>query len=918
MTGVTAIVVSHDGRRWLPLVLRRLAEQTHPPRRVLAVDAGSTDDSAGLLKEALGDTAVLALPHGTGYAAALRAGLEALPGEPDDLVWLLHDDSAPAPDALEALVASAEAHPEASFLGPKLREWPDLRRLLEVGVTVSGTGRRETGLERGEHDQGQHDVEREVLAVGTAGMLARRGALERLGLDHGLPVTWVDLDLGWRAARAGLTTRTVPAAVVFHADASHLGLRHPDRSRGSRTRTDRAGATRTLLASSSAAVVPLVALRLLLGSVLRALGLLLVRAPGEAVGDLAGVLAVLLRPDRLWRARRWRRATASVRAREVRPLLAPWWTPYRHGLDELTEIGSALSAATGLSRRGPDDGLGSRVRRSPAFWTVLVLTAVSLWAGRDLWSTGPVGGALLPAPDGASDLWALYGESVHRVGGGSDVPAPPYLPPLALLGTVLGSVVDGAPAAVMAVMLLCVPLAGVGGARFLRRADVSARVAAWGGGTYAVLLVTGGAWTQGRLGTLVAAVVLPWLASSALRMARATSGDERWRAAWAVAVWLALGAAFAPMLWALVSLVAVLLLVPVLLVRSWRRVAPVLLVPSVGAAALLVPWSASIWTWQGVSALLLEAGTPRSDLLPGLDTVDVLTGHAGTGAAPAWVAAGLAVVAALALLRAESRGRVLTCWSVALLGSGAVVLLAGVAVPDRVGVDGTRVWLGLPLLLAQAAWVAAVAFAASGVRASLSGRSFGWRQPLGLVAGLVAAALPVAGLAWWAVSAPGDELGVTASDELPAYMVDAADRDPSALTLVLRGDRDDLTYELAPGHTLTLGEDAVLSPVAETADRTEAVTTLVTAPGDLAGSDLAAQYVYAPAPVDGDLTAVLDATAGLRPSASGGLDGRAWQVDAGNPPGSESGDDSRPWLLAAQGALLLVALVLAGPGRRRR
>ena len=92
-------------------------------------------------------------------------------------IWILHDDSTPAPDALEHLLAAAAEHPEADLLGPKLREWPSLRRLLEVGVTISGTGRRETGLERGEYDQGQHDDVRRVLAVNSAGLLVRREAL---------------------------------------------------------------------------------------------------------------------------------------------------------------------------------------------------------------------------------------------------------------------------------------------------------------------------------------------------------------------------------------------------------------------------------------------------------------------------------------------------------------------------------------------------------------------------------------------------------------------------------------------------------------------------------------------------------------------------------------------------------------------
>ena len=105
---------------------------------------------------------------------ARRARAPRPTGADTEWVWLLHDDANPPPDALAALLAAAAADPDADVLGPKLREWPSLQRLLELGVTISGTGRRETGLERGEYDQGQHDDVRHVLAVNTAGMLVRR------------------------------------------------------------------------------------------------------------------------------------------------------------------------------------------------------------------------------------------------------------------------------------------------------------------------------------------------------------------------------------------------------------------------------------------------------------------------------------------------------------------------------------------------------------------------------------------------------------------------------------------------------------------------------------------------------------------------------------------------------------------------
>ena len=174
---VTALLVSHDGARWLPAVLDGLEGQSRRPDRVVAVDTGSSDNGPDLLRERLGVECVHSAPPRTSYGEAVATGLRTLPpADESEWVWLLHDDSAPAPRALEVLLDAAAANPSVDVLGPKLREWPSLRRLLEVGVTISGTGRRETGLERGEYDQGQHDQIHEVLAVNTAGMLVRRDA----------------------------------------------------------------------------------------------------------------------------------------------------------------------------------------------------------------------------------------------------------------------------------------------------------------------------------------------------------------------------------------------------------------------------------------------------------------------------------------------------------------------------------------------------------------------------------------------------------------------------------------------------------------------------------------------------------------------------------------------------------------------
>ena len=219
---VTAIVVSHDGEVWLPAVLTTLARQTRPVNLVVGVDNASQDSSSSVLRESLGSDALVELEANDGFGAAAAAGFASVaarqPTLPDDVVhwvWLLHDDSAPDPTCLERLLQVADEHPSADVLGPKILGWHDRRLLLEVGVSIDGDGRRVTGLERREHDQGQHDGVRDVMAVSSAGMLIRQDVWEELsGVVPRLPLYGDDVDCCWRVHRAGERVLVAPDGVI--------------------------------------------------------------------------------------------------------------------------------------------------------------------------------------------------------------------------------------------------------------------------------------------------------------------------------------------------------------------------------------------------------------------------------------------------------------------------------------------------------------------------------------------------------------------------------------------------------------------------------------------------------------------------------------------------------------------------------
>ncbi|MBN9373962.1 MAG: glycosyltransferase, partial [Cellulomonas sp.] len=151
---VTAVVVTAGLTRYLPTTLTALAAQTRRPVRVLVVDVGGPDGVPELLDEAFAAAPPGPMPRLTRTTAAgvatfgraVSAGLAtmdlALQEQATPWVWLLHDDSAPAPDALAELVRAVGRAPSVVLAGSKQRTWTDPERLLEVGVRTTPWGRR--------------------------------------------------------------------------------------------------------------------------------------------------------------------------------------------------------------------------------------------------------------------------------------------------------------------------------------------------------------------------------------------------------------------------------------------------------------------------------------------------------------------------------------------------------------------------------------------------------------------------------------------------------------------------------------------------------------------------------------------------------------------------------------------------------
>ncbi|MFC8191169.1 glycosyltransferase [Cellulomonas sp. NPDC057328] len=565
-TPVTAVVVTHGRTGYLATTLRALAAQTRRPFRVLLVDVaerapGAPDPQLGaLLDDAFAATpapvprlATVSAPGARSFGDAVVAGLallaEAVDERPTAWLWLLHDDSAPAPAALAQLVKTVGHAPSVAVAGCKQRTWTEPERLLEVGLRTTRSGRRVTDVEAGELDQGQHDGRTDVLGVGVAGALVRRDVWDALGgTDAALGPFGDGLDLSRRARLAGHRVVVVPTAVVRHAQAAYHGLR-PVRGPGTGASApagadarevdldgdgepDAADPTRSFaarrrallhsrLAGAPLPLLPLVVLMTLAAGTLRALGQLAVKQPRLAVAEVRVALGALLRPAAVVRARRRARASRVLPRRTLRPLQATWRDVWRQGRDRRLarrEARRVVQAPSELELRELA-ALATRRRGTLAVVAAVLLavTAVALGGlvGPVLGGAQLVGPALARATTDLADVWSAA--TSGWVAGGLGAPGP--ADPLLLVLLPLAAVLDGSLAAAVGVVVLGgVLLSGLGAWAAAGAATRSVGVRAWAAVVWALapalLLAVG----SGRVGAVLAHAALPWVA---LGLARA-------------------------------------------------------------------------------------------------------------------------------------------------------------------------------------------------------------------------------------------------------------------------------------------------------------------------------------------------------------------------------------------------------------
>ncbi len=212
-SAASVVVVNWNGRPFLETCLLALSRQTLAGFECVVVDNGSTDGSDDWIQHSAPWVAVLANDDNVGFAEASNQGIAASSGK---YIALLNNDAVPEPEWLEQLLQVAESDTSVGMVASQVTFAHDPAKLDSAGIEVDALGvawNRHLGMPASDDGSGPVEV---FGPSGSAALLRRRMVNEIGAFDARYFAYYEDVDLAWRAQRAGWRCLYAPKARVQH------------------------------------------------------------------------------------------------------------------------------------------------------------------------------------------------------------------------------------------------------------------------------------------------------------------------------------------------------------------------------------------------------------------------------------------------------------------------------------------------------------------------------------------------------------------------------------------------------------------------------------------------------------------------------------------------------------------------------
>jgi GT2 family glycosyltransferase len=208
---VACIILNWNGWQNTIECLQALDECTYPELAIIVVDNGSTDDSVPKIRAAHAGVLLLESGANLGFAGGNNVGIRHALAHGAEYLWLLNNDTKPAPKALSALVAKALTDRKIGAVASicyyadapsTVQAWAGARVNLWIGYGPLATE---------PHEDNWFD------SLNGTSMLVSRSAIEDAGLlDEGFFLYWEDTEFCLRLRKRGWRLAAAPDSHVLH------------------------------------------------------------------------------------------------------------------------------------------------------------------------------------------------------------------------------------------------------------------------------------------------------------------------------------------------------------------------------------------------------------------------------------------------------------------------------------------------------------------------------------------------------------------------------------------------------------------------------------------------------------------------------------------------------------------------------
>jgi len=664
---------------------------------------------------------------------------------------------------------------------------------------------------------------------------------------------------------------------------------------------DRRNAALVLLANSSWWILPWVAIQLLFTSLGRAILYLLAKLPGYAADEIAAIGLLIFKPSDLIKSRRYRKSSRVLTARVIKPFIPNRSIQIRtifgrissslSGLFKSSKQEIAVASPSSYSDIGvidesfdeidfPAKQSFSKLRsliKQPFLFGVLVTLIISVLYSRNRLGSLS-GGAMAVAPASAIELITSYVNSWHLVGLGSSFSAPAWIP---IIG-IASFITAGNPQVFLAVLFFFAPtLLFIFSYRTARKYSLTNYSSVFVGFIYAFSPVTLTSINQGRLGTLVIALILPGL-FTLLEKNRGLI-NIGWRKVFAIALIAGLAGAFSPLFLAawIVFQIGVILYTYTkganwktkviseirenLSNEEFKKRLALMFMP----VLINVPNSITLLLHPIKSlrepGLSLESAGPLSTILfnPG-----------GPSAPAIYVLAPFLLYILIGIFSRDQKNSAIS----ALLAISLAATISSFFIQGN-NSQAQRIWSGPLVLFAQLLSLLLIFAIAERIIPQLRVSNFGFRHIASVFTALVTIVSMVTISIWVTSAGANSVLRANQEQVIPPFITDLASTDERPKTLVIRKSDDQLQYFVTRGGDLQIGNADVASQTPEQFHK--AIVDLVNGVGGSTSQVLGfygIKYVYMKNPADAGLTRTIDGIGGFTRS-SATKDGIVWKVD---------------------------------------